>query len=451
MSASSPFASNDTTESGAKHKRDEDTPKSVYASKRRRITNIEKTLLGRGAFGNVYKGVINDNSVVAIKEQLINSSATEREKKRLQLELRFLLLTCHSQYFTGIYSFDVKIDANNSIYVQYVLPFMPFNLSQLICDVTQQLSYRHILSIFHQLLTAISVIHKLGFAHCDIKPANILMNEKCKIKICDFGSAQEIEAGTQHAKKSLYVGNGVRVKFTDNSSKYGRIMKDNGNDTYDILLSELDSGSEKKVLESSVNKSRVEYIQHYSTMGYRNVKQHFDPILESVGFDTDLFAVAIVAIELFEIKSKSSDEKHIREKLFIVGNDSNLYACKLLQIYGCDAVCSLIEDESTKREINSIKNDIHFLGVERFISHDRDIPRPLMNILSNMFSLDPAVRKSAEEILAESFSDKEYYPIHEDIDEPLSREHIDAEIIRHADDIEQALASHPDNNLLIDI
>jgi serine/threonine protein kinase len=296
-------------------------------------------------------------------------------------------------------------------------------------------------------LTAISVIHKLGFAHCDIKPANILIeliDGIWNVKLCDFGSAQEIEAETQHAKESLYVRNAVRVKSTHNSFKHGRIMQYNEDDTYDISFSDSDS-------EKAVHKSRVEYIQHYSTLGYRNVKQHFEPTLKSVGFDTDLFAAATVAVELFQTNSKSSEGTHIREKLFIVGNDSYLYACKLLQMYGCDAVCSLIEDEITKREINSIKNDIQFLGVETFISHDRDIPRPLMNILSNMFSLDPTVRKSAEEILTESFSDKELYPIRKDIDESLSREDIDAEIIRHADDIEQALASHPDNYLLIDI
>jgi len=47
-----------------------------------------------------------------------------------------------------------------------------------------------------QMLRGLSYIHSLGIAHRDIKPENILVNPKTQqVKICDFGSAKELEEG----------------------------------------------------------------------------------------------------------------------------------------------------------------------------------------------------------------------------------------------------------------
>jgi serine/threonine protein kinase len=49
------------------------------------------------------------------------------------------------------------------------------------------LSTRELLHIMYSLLHGLSYLHKIGIAHSDIKPENILINQKLNTQIIDFG------------------------------------------------------------------------------------------------------------------------------------------------------------------------------------------------------------------------------------------------------------------------
>lgn len=66
-----------------------------------------------------------------------------------------------------------------------------------------------IIELFYQLLLTVNYLHQIGYAHCDLKPANILLREPPDPErvprpvLVDFGSASEIERGVNHLTASL--------------------------------------------------------------------------------------------------------------------------------------------------------------------------------------------------------------------------------------------------------
>jgi len=50
----------------------------------------------------------------------------------------------------------------------------------------------HVLILIYNILTALSYMHSANLVHRDLKPANILVDENCRVKICDFGLTRAV-------------------------------------------------------------------------------------------------------------------------------------------------------------------------------------------------------------------------------------------------------------------
>lgn len=77
--------------------------------------------------------------------------------------------------------------------VPQVFEFVDTDLYKLILS-EQYLSTEHIQTFLYQLLCGLKYMHSAHVIHRDMKPANILLNEDCSLRICDFGLSRILSA-----------------------------------------------------------------------------------------------------------------------------------------------------------------------------------------------------------------------------------------------------------------
>ena len=64
--------------------------------------------------------------------------------------------------------------------------------SMLDSPTTKMLTEEHLIIILYNLLCAINHLHSANVMHRDIKSSNLLIDDNCNVKICDFGLARNI-------------------------------------------------------------------------------------------------------------------------------------------------------------------------------------------------------------------------------------------------------------------
>ncbi|XP_054829911.1 serine/threonine-protein kinase 24 isoform X2 [Eublepharis macularius] len=139
------------------------------------FTKLEK--LGKGAFGEVFKGIDNrTQKVVAIK--VIDLEKAEGEIDDIQQEIT-VLSQCDSPYITKYYGSYLKLE--------------PGCLDEI-----------QIATIMREILKGLDYLHSEKKIHRDIKAANILLSEQGEVKLADFGVAGQL-TDTQ-IKRNTFVG-----------------------------------------------------------------------------------------------------------------------------------------------------------------------------------------------------------------------------------------------------
>ncbi|CAM8948771.1 unnamed protein product [Rhodiola kirilowii] len=148
-----------------------------------RFTSLE--LIGRGSFGDVYKGFDKElNKDVAIK--VIDLEEAEDEIEDIQKEIS-VLSQCRSPYITeyyGSYLHETKL---------WII--MEYMAGGSVADLIQSgppLDEMSIGCILRDLLHAVEYLHNEGKIHRDIKAANILLTENGDVKVADFGVSAQL-------------------------------------------------------------------------------------------------------------------------------------------------------------------------------------------------------------------------------------------------------------------
>ncbi|CAO2146996.1 unnamed protein product [Urochloa humidicola] len=211
-----------------------------------RITNNYRTPIGKGGFGEVYKGILDDDyDPVAVKIYI-----RENLRKEFMDEV-----SIHSQMS---HKNVVKL-------IGYCIGESTLTL------VTEYISKGNLDDILHNSDTAISLDLRLGIAigcaealsymhsmhlssdslvcHGDIKPANILLNDNFTAKVSDFGLSRLLSGGITHQYISKVIGS---IDYMDPVYlRAGRLTPKNDVYSFGVVLLEL--VTRKRVKQGDMN------------------------------------------------------------------------------------------------------------------------------------------------------------------------------------------------------
>ena len=152
------------------------------------------SIIGKGTFGIVYRAKKDESDeILAIKRVFQDKRYHNRELQILK-ELKHPNIIGLRHYF---YTYGEKKDSE--IYLNCVTDYLPQTLSRILSinyQSRKQLDPFIAKLYAYQMLLSIKYIHSIGITHRDIKPQNILVDQKTNIiKLCDFGSAKKLVQG----------------------------------------------------------------------------------------------------------------------------------------------------------------------------------------------------------------------------------------------------------------
>ena len=144
-------------------------------------------ILGKGSFGEVYRGVSNYGQFFAVKKMNMYGKPQEIDKLMSEIELTKNLNHPNIVQYLGAH-----VDTKNHV----VNIFQEWVSGGSLADLLKKFggfSVGMIRSYIRQILSGLSYLHAHNVVHCDIKGGNILVDESGNVKLADFGCSYRMQ------------------------------------------------------------------------------------------------------------------------------------------------------------------------------------------------------------------------------------------------------------------
>ncbi|KAE9597520.1 hypothetical protein Lal_00029835 [Lupinus albus] len=156
----------------------------------RDVTNnfSEENILGKGGFGTVYKGELDDGTKIAVK-RMQSANMAEKGLSEFMVEIAVLTKVRH-KHLVSLLGYCLDGDERLLVY-----EYMPQGaLSRLLFHWKEEglkpLEWKTRLTIALDVARGVEYLHDLTqqiFIHRDLKPSNILLGDDLRAKVSDFG------------------------------------------------------------------------------------------------------------------------------------------------------------------------------------------------------------------------------------------------------------------------
>lgn len=149
----------------------------------RSLYDIERYPVGKGAFAQVFKGVLKTNKDIKVAIKVfLKDKLGDCNLKAIREEVKVL---CKLDHPNIVKYYDVYEDSKNVFIVTEFIEGK--TLSQELVDRKTHFAETTVAHIMSQLVSAIHHCHANNIAHRDIKPDNIIIDAKGNVTLIDFG------------------------------------------------------------------------------------------------------------------------------------------------------------------------------------------------------------------------------------------------------------------------
>ncbi|XP_059294388.1 probable leucine-rich repeat receptor-like protein kinase At5g49770 [Lycium ferocissimum] len=221
----------------------------------------DKSLIGQGKFGEVYKGLLHDGMLVVIKRRSAGPSPEFID------EVRYLSSIQHRNLVT-LLGYCQENDQQILVYEYIPNGSVSIHLYGGGHVTQEKLEFKHRLSIALGAAKGLAHLHSLSprLIHKDFKTGNVLVDENFIAKVADagvrnfLGRFEVAGPSSQVAADEIFLAPEVREfrRFSEKSDAY----------SFGIFLLELVSGREAMdLLSSDLNVNIVEWVENYQDSG----------------------------------------------------------------------------------------------------------------------------------------------------------------------------------------
>ncbi|XP_045808024.1 receptor protein kinase TMK1-like [Trifolium pratense] len=230
----------------------------------REVTNnfSDENILGKGGFGTVYKGELDDGTKIAVKRmqsEMVGGQGLDEFKSEIAV-----LTKVRHRHLVALHGYCLEDNEKLLVYEYMPQGTLSQHLFDWEDDGSKPLEWKRRLSIALDVARGVEYLHGLAhqiFIHRDLKPSNILLGDDMRAKVSDFGLVRLAPEGQASFQTRLA---GTFGYLAPEYAVTGRVTTKVDIYSYGVILMEMITG--RRAIENSQPEENIHLVAWFRRM-----------------------------------------------------------------------------------------------------------------------------------------------------------------------------------------